>query len=545
MIRHKVSLFATLVLAALLTYACQPWQLQPGSNLYGTVLCEDGQPLPGVWVSDGQSWAQTDSAGRYEMSSGKRQQVVFIVTPSGHTASLGEDLTPRFWFPISLDSTKTERRDFRLEKTADGSYAAIFLPDAHLCGGKRATELFDSLTVSLCRKIARELSGKCQKTLLINLGDLSHDRYWYSTSFTLEDAYRFLCRSGLQGPMYSVTGNHDHDPSVCLPDLGQEDFLSQAMYRALMGPAWYSLDVGKQHWVMMDNMQYINTPLDSVTTPGVAGKRDYRVRFSREQLSWLREDFSHLAPGTQVCLCAHGPLFDGRGCCHPKEQVAFLDSLAAAHGTCIHYFAGHAHRMETTTSKDFPHITVHTLPAVSGNMWESAPQSRPLGLDGCEGGVEYAVFDGENLSLLYETYGNVNPYFRAYDMNAERVRWSSRPDCSWIMKEVGDYIDYTNPGLANGILVNYWWYSDGDRIEVLEDGKPLKVFPAPFSVDPDGLYSHFNYRRRSYEGKHLCPADIELAFSRLFYARASRKGSGIIVRARDASGEIIAEERLR
>ena len=545
MYKHNLSIFAILALLILIAANCHPWHPKPGNNLYGCVTCEDGQPLSGVWVSDGRIWAQTDSTGRYEMCSGKQQQVVFIVTPEGYTARLEGDITPRFWFPTSSDSTKKERRDFRLNKTPDERYAVLFLPDAHLCGEKRATALFDSLTVSLSRRIAGDLSGTGRKVMMVNLGDLSHDRYWYSSSFTIRDAYRFLRNTGLEGPMYSVTGNHDHDPSVCLPDLGQEDFESQAQYRELMGPAWYALNVGQQHWVMMDNMFYINTPLDSVVIPGVAGKRNYRVRFSQEPLDWLTEDFSHLAPGTEVCLCAHGPLFNARGCCHPEEQVAFLDSLAAACGTTIRFFAGHAHRMETTTSQAYPHITVYTLPAVSGNMWESMPQSRPLGLDGCEGGVEYALFDGKELSLRYETYSGANPYFRAYDMNGQRERWSTREDCTWIMKEVGDFVNYTDPAYENGILVNFWWYSEGDSIEVLEDGHPLKVTPAPFAVDPDGLYSHFNYRRRSYEGRHLCPANIELAFSRLFYARAHRSDSQIVICAKNAAGEVIAREHLR
>ena len=525
--------------------ACQAQvPFQKNTNLYGRVSV-DGQPLAGVWVSDGQAWSQTDSAGWYQLSGSKHQQTVFVITPSGYSATAEDGLTPQFWQPVSPDSTKLERRDFVLEKTPDASYGVIFLPDAHFCGEKNDRMLFDSLTVRAYERIVRSLSS-CQRIVTINLGDISHDRYWYASDFDIRDAYQLVRESGVRAPMYSVTGNHDHDPSVCIPDSLQEDFSAQSRYRRLMGPAWYAVNIGNRHWVFMDNMLYINTPDPSCHYKGVAGKRNYDVCFTAEQLAWLKDDFSRIAPGTPVCICAHGPLFDNRGCRHPRSQVTFLDSLAAARSTKIDFFAGHVHRMETACCEDFPHITVYALPAVSGNMWESFPQSRPLGLDGCEGGLEYAVFSADGgMTLGYDTYNGVNPYFRSYDMNALGRMWSEDPDCKWILKEVGHDVDYTSPSYRNGILVNFWWQSPGDRIEVLEDGCPLKVKPAPFSVDPDGLFSHFNYRRQSYEGRHLSPSEIELAFSRMFFSQARRADSQIVVRALDADGRVIAEEKLR
>lgn len=131
-----------------------------------------------------------------------------------------------------------------------------------------------------------------------------------------------------------------------MPDAEKEDFLAQRQYRELLGPAWYSVNISTDHWIFMDNMEYVNTPLPEPPYKGVAGKRNYNVGYSSAQLQWLEKDMDYVKPGTRV----------------------------------------------------------YALPALSGNMWESSPQCRPLGLDGCEGGIEYASFEAGKMTRRYITY---------------------------------------------------------------------------------------------------------------------------------------------
>lgn len=511
------------------------WKTAPGTNVYGTVT-SDGKPVEGVLVSDGYSFARTDGLGRYELAGCKKQQTVFVVTPGDYTAVSGDGLTPGFWKMTSSDSTLVERCDFELRKTPGDSYGVIFLPDAHLCGAKNALALFDSLTVTAYGRAVDSLSC-VDRVVSVNLGDISHDRYWYESDFSLRDACREFASAGIRYPMYSVTGNHDHDPSVCVPDAEKEDFLAQRQYRELLGPAWYSVNISTDHWIFMDNMEYVNTPLPEPPYKGVAGKRNYNVGYSSAQLQWLEKDMDYVKPGTRVCICSHGPLFDVLGLCHPESQVAFIDSLAAVHGVTVDFFAGHVHRMDTALESRYPHIRVFALPALSGNMWESSPQCRPLGLDGCEGGIEYASFEAGKMTRRYITYSGENPCFRVYDMDELARCWRSGDErYAWIINEIDGFVDYTDPSYRGCLLVNCWWMYSGCRLEVSADNVPLTVRKAPFGVDPIALESHFNFRRGIYEGKHKCPGDIELSMAKLFMVKPPVGCHTIEVRLLDENG---------
>lgn len=63
---------------------------------------------------------------------------------------------------------------------------------------------------------------------LMNLGDLTHELYWYEFDFNEEDAYNLLAELELPLKMYSVTGNHDHDGAIVGEDV---DFRSAWLYR--------------------------------------------------------------------------------------------------------------------------------------------------------------------------------------------------------------------------------------------------------------------------------------------------------------------------
>lgn len=102
--------------------------------------------------------------------------------------------------------------------------------------------------------------------------------------------------------------------------------------------------------------------------------------------------------------------------------------------------------------------------------------------------------------------------------------------CSWIPEAIYHYVDYTDPAYRNGVLVNFWMWSEGDVVEIYEDGQPLEVTRAPFSVDPVALEDHFTFRRDKYEGHHRNLYKLELAFAHLFYARRTRPDSEITVR---------------
>ena len=75
-------------------------------------------------------------------------------------------------------------------------------------------------------------------------------------------------------------GNHDNDP------YGTSDFAAETPYREELGPADYPMNIGKVHFLMLDNTVYLNNG----GGPGVIGDRTYNKYFTQQQLDWIRED---------------------------------------------------------------------------------------------------------------------------------------------------------------------------------------------------------------------------------------------------------------
>ena len=67
---------------------------------------------------------------------------------------------------------------------------------------------------------------------MMNLGDLSHDIFWYEFDFDVDDAYKVVAEQKLPLKMYSVPGNHDNDGAIVGDNV---DFRSGWLYRRL-GP---------------------------------------------------------------------------------------------------------------------------------------------------------------------------------------------------------------------------------------------------------------------------------------------------------------------
>lgn len=534
--------FGTIVLScvfAALTSCSREWTLKENTNVYGTVTC-DGHPVEGVWVSDGDVFSCTDKNGRYEMSSGKRNGTVYVSVPSGYVATMEKcSLVPSFFQELSADTVAVECCNFSLEKQDQSHYSAVFLPDAHLCNDeprKHDLKYFETQLMPSYNELYKELSAR-GPVFTVELGDLSHDRYWYSNDFNLQDAYDYIRKSGICAPLFAVTGNHDHDPAFVPEDSEGGDFRSQHFFRSIFGPDRYSMDIGSDHWVFVDNIQYLNTALDASPYKGVAGKRDYKAGLTVSQRKWLEQDLARVPNGKHVIMCAHAPIINRGG----GPDIAFVDSLIRSHGSTMDFFSGHIHRMEITCLPQFPSVTVYALSASSGNMWECYAGDHIVGLDGSEGSIHY-FYDGRELDS--RSYSHQNPYFRIYDMNSLADSWRCDPDKKWIMEQVSQQVDFTDARYTDMIVVNFWYDSPGANLEILEDGIPLKVEPAPFSVDPEALYQSFNFRRASYEGRDMDLLDKELSFAKLYCARCSKPHSQIAVRAFSPDGAMFYQQRF-
>ena len=289
----KNLLFSTL--AIVMMASCgekeEPLPVNPVGNyakcdISGYVTCE-GKGIEGVTVSDGVEVVRTDADGHYSFTSKKKYGYVFISIPGGYMCKMDGGL-PAFWQPIA-GKTKTEEHSFNLVSEDNNDHLVIASADYHLADRYSSQDIrcFDDLFIKDLKKLLSENSGK--KIYNIALGDMTWDIFWDTFSLT---RYQAKARS-FPLPTFHVIGNHDYDMSHT------NDFKAENAYRKNLGPTFYSFNLGKCHYVVLDDMVYTNT------ITGGEASRSSDVYVSDEQLEWLVKDLETVAKDSPVFVCMH------------------------------------------------------------------------------------------------------------------------------------------------------------------------------------------------------------------------------------------------
>lgn len=451
-----------------------------GGNVKGRVLA-DGKPLQGVWVTDGEVFCQTNELGRYEFDSSKKTGMVYLQMPAGYVADSRDGLRPGFWQYLNQPPHQEDLHDFLLHSQDQSRYSVLLPADLHLNNDPRKKDLqqFAALVTPLARRLVAQAPGP---VYTIHLGDLTQDIFWYEFGFNEAECVRFLQDQRWPTLFTSIMGNHDHDAAI--GGVEDVDWKAGWLERDCFGPDRWSWDIGAEHWVFLDNIIYKNERRENmIMAPGSWGSRNYVHDLTDAQMAWLAQDLSHVDKDKRVILCMHCPVFLhhwlGNGPVSPtmEGRTAALEEMAAGftHGFTV--FSGHLHTFDFATMPEYPHIRQYTLPATSGDQWKSPRGMAKAEGDGSPAGMMMVDFaDGEAPSMHFETLtGTFTPY-RVYDLNEVGKAYAASKEWQAVKAGRPERIDYTQAKWKNCILVNYWYYHPGDQVQVLENGKPLKLY---------------------------------------------------------------------
>lgn len=452
-----------------------------GYPLRGVVHVGD-KGLAGVWVSDGVNFTQTDENGCYWLKSDKRFGVVFICLPSGYLPATGTNAVPGFWKSVSIDPYLSEQCNFELKQEDTTNHQVFFAADLHLAdravGPNSVNDIkqFDQGFMKDTKDLAATYG---QNTFLITLGDITWDAHWYKTGFMPASWVAKMKQYPLM--IFNCMGNHDNNPYV------QGDNNGSRVYRSTVAPTYYSFDLGNVHYIVLDNIEWINTN----GTNGFVGERNYHERVDAVQLEWLKQDLSHVADKSKpIVICSHCQFHSNRNATakvnrHMQNTEEVLACLAGF--TNVHIMTGHAHYNMTMEIND--HIIEHNVGATCETWWQSTSASmlegRGINRDGTPAGYAVFEFKGNDLKWYYKSIGfDKSLQFRAYDMNnVMRERWTNflatqEPARDTKGDDYGDLDD-------NIIYINIWDYDSKWKIEVTEEGNstPLTVTRV-FDRDP-------------------------------------------------------------
>lgn len=437
---RSIALFALSI--GLLSCASARKSQQSFSSICGYVYSDDHSPLAGVLVSDGVSVVATDKSGRFEMPYDRASgRFVFVSTPSGYISSSfrGEDC-----FYQDLQSDKQEYNFIvRKNPQKDLRHKVVAIADP---------QLSDTLDFAPFRQRVADLKEHAAgfKDNDYSFGICLGDMVGWNHSF-----YPFisetLASSGIQ--FRYVIGNHD------MTNYGRSYETSFLEYEKFFGPTYYSFNVGKVHYVVMDDTFYV-------------GRDWYYIGYLDEtQLAWLEKDLALIPKDYKVVLCMHIPTTIGT-----EDQDAFqykiigdnlcnkpfLYKLLRQHDATI--WSGHMHTNSITEIPDDNGRNImleHNLGGFCGSWW-----CGDVCVDGCPPGYKVFSFSGTKLQWYYKSCG--------FDKNYQAKLYLNHPDY---------------PGTA---VAHVWDYDPEWKVEYWEDGKKICDMERFTGADPHAkeLFEH-------------------------------------------------------
>jgi hypothetical protein len=131
---------------------------------------------------------------------------------------------------------------------------------------------------------------------------------------------------------------------------------------------------------------------------------------------------------------------------------------------------------------------------------------------------------------------------RVYDINKVGEFYRNDPQCRIFHKLYPERSWYADPKFRNMVYVNYWGYAPGQKVEMLENGKPLAVKKS--KLDEPLYVITYVTPKLDVSSAPSKSAMKDRRTPHSFVATAKTATSPIIIRVTDDSGNVLHEETL-
>ncbi|NGF56913.1 metallophosphoesterase [Parapedobacter sp. SGR-10] len=507
-----------------------------GKNIKGTVF-SNGQGVANVVVSDGYDVAKTDQNGIYYLASNKQTGYVFVSVPGNYEVVSTNNNLPVFYQYLNAGTDIVEVKDFELKPVNNDNHIVLAMADLHLANRNEDLTQFQNGFVADVNQQIASYQGQGKKVYGLTLGDLTWDTYWYSNSFMLPEYVKQI--SKVNAPVFNIMGNHDNDPYFA------NDWSAENAYRRTLGPTYYSFNLGKIHYIVLDNTEYINTGGAS----GVVGNRNYNAKFSDQQLSWLEKDLATIDASTPIVIATHiqvhnAPAANGTLPGFRTSNGQQLINLLSQFNE-VHILTGHTH-----INYRVPHNTKlmeHNTAAICATWWwtgRTGYSDNHIAPDGSPGGYSVWEMTGKDIKWHYKSIGYDKDYqFRSYDLNnvhitASQYASSAKTEFQSMVPQYA--FDFANENKNNEVLINIWGYDPQWTVTVTESGNPLTVTRVN-SRDPLHIIS-YSMKRLNVNAE---PTFDSTNTSHMFKVKASAANTTLDIQVKDRFGNIYTETMTR
>ena len=438
-----------LLLSVALVWCAMAWATGV-KTLKGTVKC-NGEGVAAVVVTDGENFTQTDAKGRFELVSADDNGLIYITVPSGYSVPSKQSV-PQFWQQKEEDK---KSYDFTLMRKAqdDTHHGFVVIADPQIWHKKEFPALREGMA-----DIRRTVEGYDIPFHGICCGDvISYDHSFYPTYNEV------AATSGLD--FFSTPGNHD----MTLYSRSHET--STRLWEQTFGPVCYSFNVGKAHYVVLNDNFYIG--------------RDYFYigYLDERQFAWLEKDLSYVDEGSTVFVILHIP-----STCEEKDRKQFSYSTIANVMTNApqlhrmlapynaHILSGHTHTTYNQQITD--RLYEHVIPALSGAWWQGQ-----LCTDGTPRGYGVFEVDGDKVDWYYKS----TDYAPEHQMTV--------------------YYGEQYPQFAGQLVANVWAADEKWSIEARFDGGKAQKMESFTAYDPAAQVMYADREKLDHPYVYPTPAD--------------------------------------
>ncbi len=453
--------------------------------------------IAGVLVSNGREVVKTGSDGAYALPVYEDMNL-FITKPAGYTAPVSAEMVPQFNY-IHKVAGSPDLRFGGIEPTGPLPSAVNFpliedaVGDKFQCLVFGDTQPYTNREISYVRETVGKLLASRDNTsteCLIFEGDVMGD------DLDLYPRFKRIVATG-KVPQYFVAGNHDLDFDAT------KDADSFDTFRREWGPEYYSFDIGRVHFVVLDDVRYPCNGVDSHTFCDLSAKPSYNGVLHERQLEWLKNDLANVPDDKLLVISAHIPFVTYTDAGAQKHQVDNLQALYDIVGDRPALgLAGHTHTTEqilpgehfegwkeNTGTGPVPFHQIITG-AVSASWWagdlndEGIPHATQR--LGAPRGYYVLDFDGASYVDTYMTFGGEQTSQMHASFNTPRFRdWAKKllayadlyPVPTDVMPPVtitdlGDMNMLTLDDLKSGswVAVNVWNGSKASTVSISING---------------------------------------------------------------------------
>lgn len=509
-----------------------------GMTVKGTVYAA-GIGVANVVVSDGVEVTKTDQNGAYYLASKKNKNFVFISIPGGYEVDNNNSILPSFHKTFSANATTSEYIDFEIKAINNDKHVMLALGDMHLANRNNDVSQFQNGFLTDAAKTITKYKNEGYKVYGLTLGDMTWDAYWYENNYSFGQ-YLNLMKS-INIPVFHTIGNHDNDPYI------NADWQSETAFRSTLGPTYYSFNVGKVHYIVLDNVQYLNAG----GAQGTIGDRNYNGVIIADQIAWLKKDLAMITDkSTPIVIAMHiqlnnAPTLSGQNetaTLRLNNSTEFINTLTGF--TDVNVLTGHTHvcyAYENNTN-----LMEHNSGAICATWWwtgRSGYANNHICKDGAPGGYAIWKFNDKNYDWRYKSINYEENYqFRAYDLNKVHITAAKYAPNSTEAKLDPYKGPYANANTNNEILVNVWGFDKKWKVEILENGTPLTVSRVR-TLDPLHIISYEALRVNA----NAEPTEdfVTTNSSHFFKAKANGAITPIEIRVTDRFGNVYSENMVR